>query len=62
MVGLGFTLLKFPMIRETAKGSSANALLTNLPIPSGHGISFIILRVMGLVLISTVVIKMNISI
>lgn len=42
------TLLKFPRINETATGSSTKDVFIIFPIPSYHGISFIILSVMGL--------------
>lgn len=43
------TLLKFPMIIDTATGSSTKAEFIILPMPSAHGISFMIFNVIGLI-------------
>ena len=51
--------MKFPNIRDTAIGSSVKDVFIILPIPSGHGISFIILIVIGLVEISYIRAIMN---
>jgi hypothetical protein len=46
------TLLKLPIMIDTATGSSTKAWLIILPIPSPHGISFMIFKVIGLIEIS----------
>jgi len=46
------TLLRFPIINETARGSSINEAVMILPAPSYQGISLKIFIVIGLVDIS----------